>query len=164
MVCRADRGRGSAQPAGRHSEDSQPLLESRKVGYPHSHCGTDKKVADCVAWSGRRPIEWLLENQAVDQRWCLVHATHATETEVRDMAASGAIVGLCPITEATWATVSFPRRRSWSRVDGLVSGRIRMCCWMGLKSFVYWNIRSASLFAHVTCWRPLRDVRRAVVF
>ncbi len=67
-----------------------------------------QEVADCLAWCGRRPIEWLLENQVVDERWCLVHATHATEWEVRGMAASGAVVGLCPITEANLGDGIFP--------------------------------------------------------
>ena len=67
-----------------------------------------KEVEDCIAWSGQRPIEWLLQNQAVDERWCLVHATHATETEVLGMAASGAVVGLCPITEANLGDGIFP--------------------------------------------------------
>ncbi|MDI9787057.1 hypothetical protein QM340_30420, partial [Pseudomonas aeruginosa] len=41
-----------------------------------------KEVDDCQAWSGRRPLQWLYENVAVDQRWCLVHATHADPAEV----------------------------------------------------------------------------------
>lgn len=69
-----------------------------------------KEVEDCIGWSGRRPIEWLLQNQAVDERWCLVHATHATEMEVRGIASSGAIVGLCPITEANLGDGIFPAR------------------------------------------------------
>jgi formimidoylglutamate deiminase len=67
-----------------------------------------QEVEDCVAWCGKRPIEWLLQNQAVDERWCLVHATHATDTEVRGMASAGAIVGLCPITEANLGDGIFP--------------------------------------------------------
>ena len=67
-----------------------------------------KEVEDCVAWSGRRPIEWLLETQAVDERWCLVHATHATDAELRGMAHSRAVVGLCPITEANLGDGIFP--------------------------------------------------------
>jgi len=59
-----------------------------------------KEVEDCVAWSGARPVEWLLDHAAVDGRWCLVHATHMTASETRHTAASGAIAGLCPITEA----------------------------------------------------------------
>ena len=67
-----------------------------------------KEVQDCIAWSGQRPIEWLLENQTVDERWCLVHATHATDAEVAGMAASKAVVGLCPITEANLGDGIFP--------------------------------------------------------
>ncbi|MBC8025915.1 MAG: formimidoylglutamate deiminase [Steroidobacteraceae bacterium] len=58
------------------------------------------EVEQCVAWSGARPVEWLLDHAPVDSRWCLVHATHMTETETARLAASGAVAGLCPITEA----------------------------------------------------------------
>src|SRR5581483_283821 len=67
-----------------------------------------QELEDCIAWCGRRPIEWLLQNQAVDERWCLVHATHVTDEEVRGMAACGAVVGLCPITEANLGDGIFP--------------------------------------------------------
>jgi formiminoglutamate deiminase len=59
-----------------------------------------QEVADCIAWSGARPVEWLLDHVAVDASWCLVHATHMTEDETRRLARSGAVAGLCPITEA----------------------------------------------------------------
>ena len=59
-----------------------------------------KEVDDCLAWSGKRPVQWLLNHAAVGERWCLVHATHMTADETRRVARSGAIAGLCPITEA----------------------------------------------------------------
>ncbi len=59
-----------------------------------------KEVEDCIAHTGARPVEWLLDTAAVDERWCLIHATHMTPDETRDVARSGAIAGLCPITEA----------------------------------------------------------------
>jgi formimidoylglutamate deiminase len=59
-----------------------------------------KEIEDCLAWSGRRPVEWLLEQCPPDPRWCLVHATHMTGTETVALAASGAVAGLCPTTEA----------------------------------------------------------------
>ncbi|MBB94938.1 MAG: formimidoylglutamate deiminase [Rhodobacteraceae bacterium] len=59
-----------------------------------------REVEDCIAWSGARPVDWLLDAMPVDDRWCLIHATHMTETETRLMAARGATAGLCPITEA----------------------------------------------------------------
>lgn len=59
-----------------------------------------KEVEDCLAWSGARPVDWLFDNVEVDNRWCLIHATHMTDAETRRMAQSGAVAGLCPITEA----------------------------------------------------------------
>ena len=67
-----------------------------------------KEVEDCLAWSGQRPVEWLLAHQPVDQHWCLVHATHMTERETHDLAASGAVAGLCPTTEANLGDGFFP--------------------------------------------------------
>ncbi|MCV3210083.1 formimidoylglutamate deiminase [Mesorhizobium sp. YC-39] len=66
-----------------------------------------KEVEDCLAWSGARPVEWLLANAGVDKRWCLIHATHMTEAETIAMAKSGAIAGLCPITEANLGDGTF---------------------------------------------------------
>ena len=59
-----------------------------------------KEVEDCLAWSGRRPVEWLLEHCPPDRRWCLVHATHMSPRETAYLAATGAVAGLCPTTEA----------------------------------------------------------------
>jgi formimidoylglutamate deiminase len=53
----------------------------------------EKEVADCIAWSGTRPVAWLLEHSPVDRRWCLVHATHVNAAERRRLAASGAVAG-----------------------------------------------------------------------
>jgi len=66
------------------------------------------EVEDCMAWSGQRPVEWLMANQPVDPRWCLVHATHMTELETRNLARSGAVAGLCPTTEANLGDGFFP--------------------------------------------------------
>ena len=59
-----------------------------------------KEVEDCIAWSGARPVEWLMGNAPVDERWCLIHATHMTPQETLSVATSGAVAGLCPLTEA----------------------------------------------------------------
>ena len=59
-----------------------------------------KEVEECLVWSGRRPVDWLLDHNEVDEQWCLVHATHLTDSETSRMARSGASAGLCPITEA----------------------------------------------------------------
>jgi formimidoylglutamate deiminase len=59
-----------------------------------------QEVADCLAWSGARPVEWLLANAPVAANWCLIHATHTDAAERRGMAQAGAVAGLCPVTEA----------------------------------------------------------------
>ncbi len=59
-----------------------------------------REVDECMAWSGARPVAWLLDHAPVDRRWCLVHATHMDDDEAARAAASGAVAGLCPSTEA----------------------------------------------------------------
>ncbi len=52
------------------------------------------------AW-GLRPVEWLLDNHALDSRWCLIHCTQMLSHETEGLAKSGAVAGLCPITESS---------------------------------------------------------------
>jgi len=75
----------------------------------HIHVAEQKKeVDDCLAWGVMRPVEWLITNDAIDTRWCLVHATHMNSTETAALAASGAVVGLCPTTEGNLGDGIFP--------------------------------------------------------
>ncbi len=75
----------------------------------HIHAAEQaKEVERCLEWSGLRPVEWLLRNAGVDRRWCLVHATHLTPAETVELAKSGAVAGLCPITEANLGDGIFP--------------------------------------------------------
>src|SRR5262245_41326317 len=67
-----------------------------------------QEVDDCVAWSGQRPVEWLLDRFDVDARWSLIYATHVTGEELARTARSRAVVGLCPITEANLGDGVFP--------------------------------------------------------
>ena len=67
----------------------------------HIHAAEQvKEVEDCIASLGARPVRWLLDHAGVDAKWCLIHSTHMDEEETRDLARSGAVAGLCPITEA----------------------------------------------------------------
>ncbi|MDE2333859.1 MAG: amidohydrolase family protein, partial [Rhodospirillales bacterium] len=68
------------------------------------------EVADCLAWRGARPTRLLFDLVPVDERWCLVHATHVDREEVTAIARSGAVVGLCPVTEANLGDGIFPAR------------------------------------------------------
>ena len=80
----------------------EKVVRSAPPGAPiHIHAAEQtREVDECYAWSGLRPVEWLLAHAEVDARWCIVHATHMTEREVARLAASGAVAGLAPSTEA----------------------------------------------------------------
>lgn len=68
----------------------------------HIHAAEQvKEVEECLAATGRRPVEWLLENAPLDARWVLIHATHMTPGEISGLARTGAVAGLCPTTEAS---------------------------------------------------------------
>jgi formimidoylglutamate deiminase len=84
------------------SAEELPRVASLVAGGPiHIHAAEQtREVEECVAWSGARPVQWLLDNAEVDSRWCLVHATHMTEDEISRLARSGAVAGFCPVTEA----------------------------------------------------------------
>ena len=67
----------------------------------HMHVAEQRKEVDeCLAFSRRRPVELLMSVQALSQRWCLIHATHMNDEETKRLAGSGAVAGLCPMTEA----------------------------------------------------------------
>lgn len=75
----------------------------------HIHIAEQEaEVAQCIAHTGRRPVAYLLEQLAPDERWCLVHATHLDAVEITGLAASGAVAGLCPTTEANLGDGLFP--------------------------------------------------------
>ena len=68
------------------------------------------EVDECLAVRGARPVEWLLDNAQVDERWTLVHATHLLDAEIAGIAGSGATVAICPTTEANLGDGLFPLR------------------------------------------------------
>ena len=86
---------------GTSPADLEVVLAQVPKGPVHIHISEQvKEVADVEARLGKRPVEWLLDNVDVDARWCLIHATHMTDDETARLARSGAVAGLCPITEA----------------------------------------------------------------
>ena len=83
-------------------EALRDVVAAHGGGPIHIHAAEQtKEVADCIAALKATPVGWLLDNANVDGRWCLIHATHMTEGETRRLAASGAVAGLCPLTEAS---------------------------------------------------------------
>ena len=84
----------------------------------HLHIAEQQQeVDDCLAWSGTRPVAWLLDHAPVDARWCLVHATHLDAGERSALAATGAVAGLCPSTEANLGDGLFDAA-AWQALGG----------------------------------------------
>jgi len=91
------------------AEELQAVVALAPDGPIHIHAAEQtKEVEASLAFCGQRPVEWLLDHHAVDARWCLVHATHMTGAETRRLAESGAVAGLCPLTEANLGDGIFP--------------------------------------------------------
>jgi formiminoglutamate deiminase len=89
-------------------DELEAILKLDANGPVHIHIAEQtREVDDCIAWSGQRPLQWLFDHVAVDRRWCLIHATHGTSDEIRRFAMSGAVAGLCPVTEANLGDGTF---------------------------------------------------------
>ena len=88
----------------------QPLSRGERGLMPvHIHIAEQiGEVQDCLAVRGARPVQWLFDHADVDARWCLLHATHLEDAEMRAIARSGAVAGLCPTTEANLGDGLFP--------------------------------------------------------
>lgn len=83
-------------------EDLGWLLDLVPAGPVHIHVAEQmREVEDSLAITGQRPVEFLCDTVALDRRWCLIHATHLADAERDAIARSGAVAGLCPITEAS---------------------------------------------------------------
>ena len=78
------------------------------------------EVSECIETHGTTPLAWVRDLVDVNERWCFIHATHLTQIEMRSLGASGACVGLCPMTEANLGdgifefAPWFEARRAWS--------------------------------------------------
>lgn len=132
------------------SQISAVLSASDKACPVHIHIAEQQKeVDDCLAWSGKRPLQWLYDNVAVDERWCLVHATHADADEVARMAKSRAIAGLCLTTEANLGDGIFPA------VDFLAQGGR-----MGIGSDSHVSLSVVEELRWLEYGQRLRDQRR----
>ena len=85
------------------------LLRQYPASHIHIHAAEQLgEVNDCVAFTGLRPVEWLLRNTDMNDRWCIVHATHLSAAETMGLAHTGAVAGLCPMTEANLGDGTFP--------------------------------------------------------
>ncbi|MEH6446519.1 MAG: formimidoylglutamate deiminase [Oceanospirillaceae bacterium] len=75
----------------------------------HIHISEQQKeVKDCIAWSKQRPVQWLANKIGLNERWCLIHATHLDDAELQAIASNRVVAGLCPTTEANLGDGIFP--------------------------------------------------------
>lgn len=91
----------------------QSLLALVGAAVPvHIHAAEQRReVEACIAWSGLRPVQWLLQHAAPDARWNIVHATHTTDAELSGIVQCGATVVLAPTTEADLGDGTFAAER-----------------------------------------------------
>ena len=78
-----------------------------------------KEVNDCLAWSGKRPVRWLIDNVALNDSWRLIHATHMNEDEAHDAAQTGAVAVVCPTTEGNLGD-GFFQADAWFAANGVI--------------------------------------------
>ncbi len=95
------------------TEVGRRVVDAFQIQYPgrpiHIHVAEQvNEVKECLAATGQRPIEFLDANFDLNDRWCLVHATHANRDELQKIARSRATVGLCPTTESNLGDGIFP--------------------------------------------------------
>lgn len=96
--------------------DLTRLAETYPKGPIHIHIAEQAaEIQEITAAYGQRPIAWLFNNLTVDKNWCLVHATHMNDEEITILAMSGAVAGLCPVTEANLGDGIFPADRFLNR-------------------------------------------------
>lgn len=96
--------------------DLTRLAETYPKGPIHIHIAEQcAEIQEITAAYGQRPIAWLFDNLAVDKNWCLVHATHMNDEEITILAMSGAVAGLCPVTEANLGDGIFPADKFLNR-------------------------------------------------
>lgn len=90
-------------------DELRALAEAFPACPVHIHIAEQvREVEDCRVHLGASPVRWLLDNVDVDERWCLIHATHMDAGETGALARAGAVAGLCPITEANLGDGIFP--------------------------------------------------------
>ncbi|TWI35941.1 formiminoglutamate deiminase [Paracoccus sulfuroxidans] len=100
----ADAGLGIAPHSLRAvSKEGLRMTAAMRPGRPmHMHLAEQiPEVEEIRAGYGLRPVEWVLENCPVDDRWTFIHLTHMTDDETTRLAQTGAVAGLCPITESS---------------------------------------------------------------
>ena len=118
------------------------ILETLAAGRPlHIHLAEQPaEVEEVIAIHGARPGEWLADRVTLSPQWCLIHSTQLTGHEVSRLAGSGAVAGLCPITEQSLGDGIFAGR-AWMDAGGAIAigsdSNIRIALAEELRSLEY---------------------------
>ncbi len=105
-------GAHSLRAVAKDSLDKIALRAAADKAPMHIHIAEQQREVDqCIDAYGARPVQWLLDHHDVNERWCLVHATHMNDDEIAAVSESGAVVCLCPSTEANLGDGLFPLQR-----------------------------------------------------
>ena len=99
-------------------EQLKRLADDHPTSPIHLHLAEQiPEVEEVQSHWGARPVEWALANMGIDERWCMIHCTQMTPDETTDLARTGAVAGLCPITESSLGDGIFDGMR-WIAADG----------------------------------------------
>jgi formimidoylglutamate deiminase len=102
-------------------EDIAPLAALLPEAPIHMHLAeTVGEVDEVRAAYGARPVELMLDRLGPSPRWCLIHLTQMTPHETEALAKSGAVAGLCPLTEASLGDGIFAGT-GWMAAGGAIS-------------------------------------------
>jgi formimidoylglutamate deiminase len=103
------------------AENLQSYSALFPTGPIHMHLAEQvPEVGEVQKQWGARPVEWALDNMELDARWCLIHCTQMTTQETVRLAQSGAVAGLCPITESNLGDGIFDAVR-WTDSGGEIA-------------------------------------------
>lgn len=104
--------------APEHLDQAAALAGSGPV---HMHLAEQiAEVDEVLSFRGARPVEWALENINLGPNWCLIHCTQMQPHETESLSRTGAVAGLCPLTEASLGDGIFDGVR-WLNSGGAIS-------------------------------------------
>ncbi len=87
----------------------------------HMHLAEQRPEVDEVqAHWGARPVDWALDHMDLNARWCLIHCTQMQPQETERLARTGAVAGLCPLTESSLGDGIFDAVR-WMAANGAIA-------------------------------------------
>ncbi len=101
--------------------DSLAQTVALSDGPVHMHLAEQQAEVDEVrAALGKRPVEWVLENLNLHSGFTFIHCTQMLPHETETLARSGAVAGLCPITESSLGDGIFDAVR-WLGAGGTIA-------------------------------------------